>query len=399
MKNMQLLGSAERQAEFKRKYDDVDGFDGLDDRFHCGTHYSNPGIVLHYMVRLQPILEAHIVLQSGSLDHPDRIFNSIEQSFKHSLLDQGDMRELIPEFYCMPEMFQNNNCINFGKREDGSRPSDVILPDWSKQSSRLFVQVLREAFESPYVSQNLNTWIDFIFGYKQRGPDAVNSLNTFSKITYQNDLPGDFDINTIQDEEMRAALENQGYNFGQTPLQLFKEKHPPRNQPLASLKGNLVVDEVSKLKIFKPVQFNQVGPRGSSNQNSYITSEAIMHAKFIDSTRIVGAKRDGYAQNFVWLPRAHDQNPQISFSLGSDRLQKFNGRDFDKGIDQVDRSTKKLDYPMIITKDGNYVAKGGFWDGKIIFCPIESGSITLQNPPQQFELNDHKTTVCALAID
>lgn len=52
MKNMQLLGSAERQAEFKRKYDDVDGFDGLDDRFHCGTHYSNPGIVLHYMVRL-----------------------------------------------------------------------------------------------------------------------------------------------------------------------------------------------------------------------------------------------------------------------------------------------------------------------------------------------------------
>ena len=139
MKNMQLLGSAERQAEFKRKYDDVDGFDGLDDRFHCGTHYSNPGIVLHYMVRLQPILEAHIVLQSGSLDHPDRIFNSIEQSFKHSLLDQGDMRELIPEFYCMPEMFQNNNCINFGKREDGSRPSDVILPDWSKQNSRLFV--------------------------------------------------------------------------------------------------------------------------------------------------------------------------------------------------------------------------------------------------------------------
>ena len=62
MKNMQLLGSAERQAEFKRKYDDVDGFDGLDDRFHCGTHYSNPGIVLHYMVRLQPILEAHVVL-------------------------------------------------------------------------------------------------------------------------------------------------------------------------------------------------------------------------------------------------------------------------------------------------------------------------------------------------
>ena len=85
---------------------------------------------------------------------------------------------------------------------------------------------MREALESPYVSQNLNSWIDFIFGYKQRDNDAINSLNTFSKITYQVDLPGDFDITTIQDEAMRASLENQGYNFGQTPLQLFKEKHP-----------------------------------------------------------------------------------------------------------------------------------------------------------------------------
>ena len=56
---------------------------------------------------------------------------------------------------------------------------------------------MREALESNYVSQNLNTWIDFIFGYKQRDQDAVNCLNTFSKITYQVDQPGDFDIMTI----------------------------------------------------------------------------------------------------------------------------------------------------------------------------------------------------------
>jgi hypothetical protein len=49
---MQLLGSAERQAEFKRKYEDNEGFIGIDDRFHCGSHYSNPGIVLHYFARL-----------------------------------------------------------------------------------------------------------------------------------------------------------------------------------------------------------------------------------------------------------------------------------------------------------------------------------------------------------
>lgn len=46
---------------------------------------------------------------------------------------------------------------------------------------------MREAFESTYVSSNLSSWIDYIFGCKQRDTEAVNSLNTFSKITYQAD--------------------------------------------------------------------------------------------------------------------------------------------------------------------------------------------------------------------
>lgn len=48
---------------------------GIDDRFHCGSHYSNPGIILHYLSRLSPILEANVVLQGKSLDNPDRIFH------------------------------------------------------------------------------------------------------------------------------------------------------------------------------------------------------------------------------------------------------------------------------------------------------------------------------------
>lgn len=61
-KNMQLLGSAERQTEFKRKYEDADGFVGLDDRFHCGSHYSSPGIVFHYMTRVFPFIEGCVEL-------------------------------------------------------------------------------------------------------------------------------------------------------------------------------------------------------------------------------------------------------------------------------------------------------------------------------------------------
>lgn len=76
-KNMQLQGSAERQAEFKRKYEDLDSFENVGDRYHCGSHYSNPGIVLHYLSRVSPYLEALIKLHGKSLDSPDRGFNSL----------------------------------------------------------------------------------------------------------------------------------------------------------------------------------------------------------------------------------------------------------------------------------------------------------------------------------
>lgn len=66
----------------------------------------------------------------------------------------------------MPEILTNQNLINFGSKEDGSKVDDVHLPEWSHKNPLKFVQLMREALESPYVSQNLGSWIDYIFGYK-----------------------------------------------------------------------------------------------------------------------------------------------------------------------------------------------------------------------------------------
>jgi hypothetical protein len=52
---MGQLGSKERLDEFNRKYDEGDCFEN--DSYHYGSHYSHPGIVLHYLVRVHPYTE------------------------------------------------------------------------------------------------------------------------------------------------------------------------------------------------------------------------------------------------------------------------------------------------------------------------------------------------------
>ena len=45
-------------------------------KFHYGSHYSSAGVVLHYLLRLEPFTSLSIALQSGKFDCPDRLFSS-----------------------------------------------------------------------------------------------------------------------------------------------------------------------------------------------------------------------------------------------------------------------------------------------------------------------------------
>ena len=68
------------------------------------------------------------------------------------------------------------------------------LPPWAYDHTDFVVQC-RKALESDYVSQNLHHWIDLIFGYKQRGPAAVEANNVFHPISYQ----GTVDLDAVAD--------------------------------------------------------------------------------------------------------------------------------------------------------------------------------------------------------
>ena len=156
-----------------------------------------------------------------------------------------------------------------------------------------------------------------------------------------------------------------------------------------------MVDLVARLKVFKPVTGGQVQNRNQQQTQqqaaSAINKEAILLAKFVDDQRIVGATKDNFVQHFVWLSRAHDLNPSTPFSLGGDRKQRFTCIHSENGIDQIDRSIKKFDMPILLMNQGHYVVKGGYWDGRIAFCPVENTG------EGKFELKAHQTSVSALA--
>ncbi|EPS69873.1 hypothetical protein M569_04889, partial [Genlisea aurea] len=214
----------EGEDEFRKRYDSWD--DPEVPKFHYGSHYSSAGIVLFYLLRLPPFSTENLKLQGGQFDHADRLFNSIRDTWS-SAAGRGntsDVKELIPEFFYMPEFLENRFNLDLGEKQSGEKVGDVILPPWAKGSAREFIRKHREALESNYVSENLHHWIDLIFGCKQRGKAAEEAVNVFYHYTYE----GNVDIDAVADPAMKASILAQINHFGQTPKQLFLKPHAKR---------------------------------------------------------------------------------------------------------------------------------------------------------------------------
>ena len=144
-------------------------------KFLYGTHYSNPGYVIGYLVRKYP--QYMIKLHGGKFDHPDRLFNSILIDWEICLTNPGSLKELIPEFYEDNQDFLLNSLnLELGLTSKNEKIGNVKLPNWATDHSD-FLLKMRDALESQYVSNNLHHWIDLIFGYKQRGQAALDSDN------------------------------------------------------------------------------------------------------------------------------------------------------------------------------------------------------------------------------
>jgi hypothetical protein len=72
------------------------------------------------------------------------MFHSIKDSWlSASRNNMADVKELVPEFFYLPDFLLNTNKFDLGKKQNGLALNDVILPPWSKNDCREFIRIHR----------------------------------------------------------------------------------------------------------------------------------------------------------------------------------------------------------------------------------------------------------------
>uniref|UniRef100_A0A8C4IAW2 Neurobeachin-like protein 2 n=1 Tax=Dicentrarchus labrax TaxID=13489 RepID=A0A8C4IAW2_DICLA len=364
----------ERNAKAVReKYESFEDPTGTIDRFHYGTHYSNAAGVMHYMIRVEPFTSLHIQLQSGRFDCADRQFHSIPATWQTLMDNPNDVKELIPEFFYFPEFLENQNAFDLGRLQiSKERVNDVVLPKWAK-SPEDFIYKHRKALESEYVSAHLHEWIDLIFGYKQRGPAAVEALNVFYYCTYE----GAVDLDAITDEKERKAVEGMISNFGQTPCQLLKEPHPVRlpQEEVEKRKAQLdscplnMFEHLSDLKSFfvegisdNVALVKAVVPKNQSH--SFITQGS--------PDTMVTVSRNCLVGTHGWLPYNKNISNYFTFIKDPTVTQRFLSGPFAPGVEV----TSGL---FVVSHDGKLLFSGGHWDNSLRVTSLVKGKTVGQH--------------------
>ncbi|WKA05619.1 hypothetical protein VitviT2T_023577 [Vitis vinifera] len=278
----------DRLTKFQERYSSFD--DPIIPKFHYGSHYSSAGTVLYYLTRVEPFTTLSIQLQGGKFDHADRMFSDIGSTWNGVLEDMSDVKELVPELFYLPEILTNENSIDFGTTQLGGKLDSVKLPPWAENPVD-FIHKHRMALESEHVSAHLHEWIDLIFGYKQRGKEAILANNVFFYITYE----GTVDVDKITDPVQQRATQDQIAYFGQTPSQLLTTPH---------LKKMRLADVLHLQTIFRNPK--EVKPYAVPNPERCNLPAAAMHASS-DSVVIVDINAPAaHLAQHKWQPNTPD---------------------------------------------------------------------------------------------
>lgn len=293
--------------------------------YFYGTHYSSPIYVTHYLTRLFPFSSLMIELQGNKFDDPNRLFFNLQNSFRSASTQRGDVREIIPQFFYLPELFLNNNNFNFGKKTDEeglifTQVDNVCLPtdynpklsmdencssdsyfnpnsmkvghftsDFNTQIPAFkFVICHRRILESEEVSSSLNKWIDLIFGSKQRGKEAETACNLFIPSSYTRTIDYSKFDNEMLNFKMRMV------EFGVTPKQLIYPKQLATKSLKDYVRKGKQLTESTDLKAFDECSFRKNKSVLQAQLKidvgeiwKQITKDKILKIKVVDSDKVI----------------------------------------------------------------------------------------------------------------
>ncbi|CAK9290464.1 unnamed protein product [Gordionus sp. m RMFG-2023] len=389
--------------------------------FHYGTHYSTSAFVLNWLLRIEPFTTLFINLHGGKFDHPNRIFGSIKTAWYNCQRDTSDIKELIPELFYFPEMLCNLNgyplyplCQNDhrGPLQNDYKESlhvvkgNVELPPWALNDPNKFVRIHAEALESEIVSCSLNRWIDLIFGYKQRGSSAVEALNVFYYLTYEDN----FNLRDMMDIPLKEALENQIKNFGQTPSQLLDSPHHPR-QSLMHISPRMFTpikpdQEITTVKFPFNASIIHVSLSKldfSSSANSYNSNNQHL-LTLINSNFTVAVNKWNHDYKTHLMPPSFAEketiaqpnliivDPFLTQSTGPTSVSSKMAASIQRDVrDHVDPRYKYGPASVIASRDGRHLVLAGFRDKSFRVLNCDNGKV-IQT------VYSHRDIVTCLAI-
>ena len=339
--------------------------------YFFGSHYSNPTYVSHFLSRTFPYSYVSIEIQGEKFDDPDRIFTSMLKTFESASTLKDDVRELIPEFYILPEIFLNKNNLNLAQNKSNAENNlitinEVNLPLWCNSNSINFVVNLRRYLESNNINNNINKWIDLIFGINQRGEKAEENHNIFQSYTYEKNVK----IDSIKDNDVRNALMRQ-YEMGVTPYQIFDSES--RNK----IKNNTIITlDESKNLIIKTInshKFNYLKNKHYENHkysNDKMYKEENIKLSFLKILKIVYVENEKlkiFTNKNRWytikiLEEEINNNNSNVLKVEESNIYKYYSNSSKYACSY---RISNIETPFIVFNDNQSVIKGGFWDGRL----------------------------------
>ena len=377
----------QRKELFILNYDELKSqSDEFEDQkpYYFGSNYSNPIYICNFLIRLFPFSNISIELQGNKLDASDRIFFSISKTFEMCTSLKTDVRELIPEFFYLPEMFLNLNNIDLGTKENGDKVDEVITP--CNNNKYKFIEVMKNILENNKVSLNLQNWIDLIFGYKSRGKEAELAKNIFSQYSYQENV----NLNKAENKNLTLRY----VEFGLIPNQIMTKECPKREKKEDIIKGKEITDLNAKLKIYKCKKNN------------------IKIKDITDEEEIKETKKNNNKSKLVLNPKMFSNDKILQFDGYTVKEKKINYLIFEKSYSEELLSCLEIDsenmmhYYFYVYKNqrkcslfcnrGKTLILGGFYDGSIKIINLNKGPINTNKKLIPFK---SKEPIIVLALD